>query len=125
MLTWEDDVEVHALRNVAGRSRRSPGTRAMTARRSAPTCPASRTPGVRARPAPDPFEPFVDYCRERLVEDPHLWARTLFDELVELGFELSYPTLTRQIRARGLRPACEACRTGHRSAEGGDRAPAG
>jgi len=27
-----------------------------------------------------------------------------------LGFEQSYQTLTRQVRARGLRPACEVCR---------------
>jgi hypothetical protein len=45
---------------------------------------------------PDPFEPFAGYCRERLVEDPHLWATTLFDELLELGYDRSYPTFTRQ-----------------------------
>jgi transposase len=68
-------------------------------------------PGERARPGPDPFDPFVDYVTARLIEDPHLWARTLFDELEELGFGLSYPSLTRNIRVRNLRPACEACRT--------------
>jgi transposase len=68
-------------------------------------------PGVRARPSPDPFDPFVDYVSARLVEDPHLWARTLFDELEGLGFGLSYQSLTRNIRARDLRPACAACRT--------------
>lgn len=68
-----------------------------------------RTPGTRERAAPDAFEPFVDYVSARLVEDPHLWAVTLFDELVPLGFTGSYPTLTRQVRARGLRPACTAC----------------
>jgi hypothetical protein len=46
-----------------------------------------------------------------LTEDPHLWARTLFDELEELGFALSYQSLTRNIRARDLRPVCQACRT--------------
>lgn len=39
-----------------------------------------QTPGARARPSPDPFEPFVDYVTGRLAEDPRLWARTLFDE---------------------------------------------
>ena len=68
-----------------------------------------RTPGKRERSVPDAFEPFVDYVAARLVEDPHLWAMTLFDELVPLGFAGSCPTLTRQIRARGLRPACTAC----------------
>ena len=55
---------------------------------------------------------FVDYCRARLLEDPHLWAMTLFDEVVALGFDRSYPTFTRQLRARQLRPPCEACTAG-------------
>ena len=111
MLTWEDDVEVHALRKRGwsisaiarhtGRDRKT--VRAYLS--------GERSPGMRVRSAPDPFEPFVDYVSARLAEDPHLWARTLFDELEELGFGLSYPTLTRQIRERGLRPECVACRT--------------
>ncbi|ARC58624.1 hypothetical protein AS850_16160 [Frondihabitans sp. 762G35] len=68
-----------------------------------------RQPGQRDRSAPDPFEVFVDYVTARLLEDPHLWSMTLFDELKPLGFFHSYPTLTRQIRARNLRPACTAC----------------
>ena len=56
-----------------------------------------REPGVRKR-AEDPFAPFVDYVTARLVEDPHLWAITLFDELEALGFTASYQTLPRQIR---------------------------
>jgi transposase len=69
-----------------------------------------RVAGQRARPVgDDPFDRFEDYVRARLREDPHLWATTLFDELVELGFERSYQSLTRQVRARGLRPACETC----------------
>jgi hypothetical protein len=34
----------------------------------------------------------------------------LFDELLELGYDRSYPAMTRQLRARGSRPACEPCR---------------
>lgn len=68
-----------------------------------------REPGNRRRNTPDPFEDFVDYVTARLDEDPHLWAATLLDELQPLGYEGSYPTLTRQIRNRGLRPACKAC----------------
>ncbi|WP_246043722.1 hypothetical protein [Rarobacter incanus] len=60
-------------------------------------------------PTADPFDAFVDYVTARLIEDPHLWAMTLLDELRPLGYVGSYPTLTRQIRARGLRPACVAC----------------
>ena len=55
------------------------------------------------------FGPFVEYVTARLVEDPHLWAVTLFDELEPLGFTASYQTLTRQIRARQLRPVCTDC----------------
>jgi len=34
---------------------------------------------------------------------------TLFDEVVGLGYDRSYPTFTRQIRTRDLRPHCEPC----------------
>ena len=97
--------------SVVGRSLRSPVTPVGTARRCGTYLSGGRTPGVRARPWPDPFEPFIDYVTARLREDPHLWARTLLDELEELGFALSYPSLTRNIRARGLRPDCEVCRS--------------
>jgi transposase len=111
MLTREEDVEIHALHKRgwsisaiarhAGRNRR-------TIRNY---INGVTTPGVRKPTGADPFEPFVDYVSARLREDPHLWARTLLDELEELGFTLSYPTLTRNIRERGLRPNCAACRT--------------
>ena len=68
-----------------------------------------RAPGIRQPAGPDAFKVFIDYVTARLTEDPHLWAATLLDELRPLGFEGSYPTLTRQIRARGLRPPCVAC----------------
>ncbi len=44
-----------------------------------------------------------------MTEDRHLLALTLFEEVVDLGFDQSYPTFTRAIRVRGLRPTCEAC----------------
>jgi hypothetical protein len=58
---------------------------------------------------PDPFEPFAGYCHERLVEDPHLWATTLFDELLELGYDRSYPTFTRQWVPKMLRALPLTC----------------
>ena len=111
MLTWEDDVEVHALRKrgwTISAIARHTGFDRKTVRKY---LDGDGQPGVRARPGPDPFDPFVDYVSARLTEDPHLWARTLLDELEELGFGLSYQSLTRNIRQRSLRPVCEACRT--------------
>jgi len=111
MLTWEDDVEVHALHkrgwSISAIARHTGFDRKTVRKYLA----GDGEPGVRARPGPDPFEPFVDYVTARLIEDPHLWARTLLDELEELGFALSYQSLTRNIRQRNLRPVCEACRT--------------
>jgi transposase len=111
MLTREDDVDAHAL-HARGWSisaiARHLGHDRKTIRAYVS---GGRVAGERARSAPDAFERFAGYVAERLREDPHLWATTLFDELVELGFEASYQTLTRQIRARGLRPVCEACRS--------------
>ncbi len=68
-----------------------------------------RQPGVRRRPGPDPLERFVPYLTARFVDDPHVWASALFDEVVELGYDRSYPSFVRQVRAAGLRPHCEAC----------------
>ncbi len=69
----------------------------------------TRVPGVRRRSEPDPFEPFVAYLRERLREDPHVWATALYDEVAALGFALSYQSFTRGLRLHALRPHCEAC----------------
>ena len=68
-----------------------------------------REPGVRRRAGPDPLARFAAYVQARFAEDPHVWASALFDEVVDLGYPLSYPSFTRQIRAAGLRPHCEAC----------------
>lgn len=109
MLSEEDDVDIHALKRqgmtiseIARRTNHDRKTiRAYLS--------GQRAPGVRQRAIPDPFDVFVDYVTARLSEDPHLWAATLLDELVPLGYTGSYQTLTRQIRDRGLRPACTAC----------------
>jgi transposase len=110
MLTREEDVDAHALRKQGwtisaiarhlGRDRKT--VRAYLN--------GDRVVGERASSAPDPFEPYAVYCAARLTEDPHLWATALFDEVVALGFALSYPSFTRGLRVRGLRPACEPCR---------------
>ena len=109
MLTREEDIDAHALR-------RQGWTISAIARhlgRDRKTIRAyldgGRVAGQRKPAGEDPFEPFVDYVRARLTEDPHLWAVTLFDEVVGLGYDRSYPTFTRQIRTRELRPHCEPC----------------
>jgi transposase len=110
MITREDDVDAHALHRrgwTISAIARHLGHDRKTIRAH---LRGGRVAGQRRRAEPDPFGPFAVYCRERLGEDPHLWATTLFDELLELGYDRSYPTFTRQLRSRGLRPACEPCR---------------
>ena len=110
MLTRREDVDIHALKRngmtiseIARRTGRDRKTiRAYLT--------GERTVGQRQR-ASDPFDAFEDYVKARLVEDPHLWAQTLMDELIGLGFGLSYQSLTRNIRARKLRPVCQACKS--------------
>ena len=111
MLTREEDIDAHALFargwsiSAIGRHLdRDPKTIRAYLR-------GDRTPGVRRRSGDAPFDRFDSYVGERLREDPHLWATTLFDELLALGYAQSYQSLTRQIRERGLRPRCEACAT--------------
>jgi transposase len=111
MLTWEDDVEVHALRKrgwTISAIARHTGHDRKTVRSY---LNGTSTPGVRKRRAVDAFEVFVAYVTARLLDDPHLWVRTLCDELEDLGYAMSYQTLTRQIRDRKLRPVCQACLT--------------
>lgn len=111
MLTREEDVEIHALHkrgwSISAIARHT-GRNRRTIRNY---INGVSTPGVRKPAGEDSFAPFVDYVSARLGEDPHLWARTLLDELEALGFPLSYPSLTRNIRTRGLRPVCEECRS--------------
>jgi len=109
MFTQGEDVEVHALKergwtitaiaNHLGHDRKT--IRAYLN--------AERVPGVRARVAPDSLELFVPYLTQRLADDPHVWASALFDEVVALGYSLSYPSFARQVRLASLRPHCEAC----------------
>lgn len=109
MLTQEEDVEIGALRKrgwtiaaIARHVGRDPKTvRAYLS--------GERQPGVRKPAGPDPFDPFEPYVAQRLADDRHLWATTLFDEVKALGYERAYPTFTRKLRERGLRPRCEAC----------------
>ena len=109
MITQEDDVDAHALRKrgwTISAIARHLGHDRKTIRTY---LDGDRVAGVRVSAVENPFDRFADYARARLVEDPHLWAMTLFDEVTALGYDRSYSTFTRQIRARRLRPVCEQC----------------
>jgi len=109
MLTWRESLEAQALRDrgwtiaaIARHLDRDPKTiRAYLS--------GKRTPGERRSSAPDPFARFVPYVTQRLRDDRHLWATTLYDEVVELGYAGSYQSFTRAVRIGGLRPPCEEC----------------
>ena len=68
-----------------------------------------RAPGQRKRTEPDPFDAIAGYVARRLADDAHVWATALYDEVVALGYPLSYQSFTRSLRQRHLRPHCEAC----------------
>ncbi len=109
MLTQGEDVEAHALRE-RGWSISAIARHLNHDRRTVRGYLNGGTvPGVRRTSAPDPLAGVEVYIRLRFVDDPHVWASALYDEVVPLGYTLSYPSFVRQIRLRGLRPHCEAC----------------
>ena len=109
MLTEEDDVEIHALArrgwSVSAIARHAGRDRKTIAKYLAGN-------GPERVPAPSCLEPYRPYLEARFVDDPHVLVSVLFDELVPLGFDRSYPTLVREVRALGLRPVCECCQVG-------------
>jgi transposase len=109
MLTEEDDVEIHAL----ARRGWSVSAIARHTGRDRKTVRKYLTgPRPVREPAPSCLEPFRDYLVARFADDAHVDGTVLFREVVELGFERSYVTFVRELRRLGLRPRCEACRTG-------------
>ena len=109
MMALEEYLEVHALRRRGwsiSAIARHVGKRRRTVRAY---LSGERVPGQRVSSGPDPFDAFEAYVRQRLADDPHVWASALFDEVVALGYAQSYPTLVRKIRNRDLRPSCGAC----------------
>jgi transposase len=109
MLTREDDVDAHALRRqgwTISAIARHLGHDRKTIRAYVT---GGRVAGQRASTVEDPLAPFVGYLTRRLADDPHVWATALFDEVVALGFDRSYPTFTRGLRTHRLRPHCEPC----------------
>ena len=110
MLTEEDDVEIHALAargwSVSAISRHTGRDRKTVRKYLA----APRGSLVGRPPAPSCLEPFRAYVEARFADDKHLEATVLFRELVDAGFDRSYPTLVRELRRLELRPPCQVCR---------------
>ncbi len=109
MLTQEDDVDAHALRrqgwSISAIARHlGHGRRTIRGYLT-----GERVAGQRADSTEDPLGAYVGYLRQRLADDPHVWATALFDETVALGYDRSYPTFTKGLRIHRLRPHCEPC----------------
>ena len=106
MLTQGEDVEVHALQqrgwSVSAIARHL-GHDRKTIRGY---LNGKVHPGKRRSSCDDPLATVAEYVRLRFADDPHVWASALYDEVVPLGYALSYPSFVRQIRIAGLRPHC-------------------
>jgi transposase len=109
MLTQEDDVEIHAL---ARRGWSKSAIARHTGRDRKTVAKYLAGNGLKREPEPSCLEPYRAYLEARFVDDPHIRASVLFGELVQLGFDRSYPTLVREIRELGLRPVCDCCKAG-------------
>lgn len=109
MMTWEEDVQAQALFKRGW----SISAIARHLGRDRKTIRAyvndERAPGARRPAGPDVFAEFEGYVKARFADDAHVALSTLFDEVAELGYERSYPSFTRAVRDRGLRPACGNC----------------
>src|SRR5881275_940837 len=109
MLTQEDDVEIYAL---ARRGWSKSAIARHTGRDRKTVAKYLAGNGPTREPLPSCLEPFRVYLEARFGDDPHVRGSVLFGELVELGFDRSYPTLVREIRELGLRPVCDCCKAG-------------
>jgi hypothetical protein len=107
MLTQENDVEIHALYargwNQSAISRHTGRDRKTVRKYLAAGAVPSRERAASC------LEPWRGYVAARFVEDPHLPAVTLLEELAAAGFDRSYPTLVRELRRTNLRPVCLVC----------------
>ena len=109
MITHGEDVEINALRK-RGWSYVAIGRHIGRDWRTVKDyLEGKKEPGARRRAEPSPLERFVPYLKERFTDDAHVWASTLYDEVVEAGYPCSYVSFARQLRLAGLRPHCEAC----------------
>jgi transposase len=108
MLTQENDVEIHAL-HARGWNQSAISRHTGRDRKTIRKYLAAGEGPARERAA-SCLEPWRAYIAERFVDDPHLPAVTLLEELTAAGFDRSYPTLVRELRRTELRPVCLVCR---------------
>jgi transposase len=109
MLTWENCVEAQALRTKGWSISAIAAHLGHDRKTIRAYLNGERRPGECTPARPEALEEFVGYCRQRLVDDPHLWLTTLFDEVVGLGYAGSYQAFTAAVRRHELRPRCAAC----------------
>ena len=76
MLTQEDDVDAHALRKRGWTITAIAAHLGHDRKTIRAYLNGERVAGVRATDAVSGFDAYANYCRERLLEDPHLWATT-------------------------------------------------
>ena len=107
MLTQENDVEIHALA-VRGWNQSAISRHTGRDRKTVRKYLVAGDEVVRERAA-SCLEPWRAYIAARFVDDPHLPAVSLLDELTAAGFDRSYPTLVRELRRTALRPVCLVC----------------
>ena len=107
MLTQEDDVEIHALA-ARGWTKAAIARHTGRDRKTVAKYLAGPAGESRDRPA-SCLEPFRGYLAARFEDDPHVDATVLHRELVDAGFDRSYPTLVRELRRLELRPVCLVC----------------
>jgi hypothetical protein len=107
MLTQENDVEIHAL-HARGWNQSAISRHTGRDRKTVRKYLATGEGPVRERAA-SCLEPWRAYIAARFVDDPHLPAVTLLEELADAGFARSYPTLVRELRRTELRPVCLVC----------------
>jgi len=108
MLTEEDDVEIHALA-ARGWSKSAIARHTGRDRKTIAKYIAGEGAGQNRVPVPSCLEPFRDFLAARFADDSHIDATVLHRELIDAGFDRSYPTLVRELRRLELRPVCLVC----------------
>ena len=125
MLTQGEDVEAHALKE-RGWSISAIARHLERDRKTIRSyLSGDRQPGVRSSVVVDPLAEFEVYIRARFADDPHLWATSLFEEVVRARLRAVLP----ELRAPGPRARAAPALRGVHGGEGPGldrhRAPAG